>query len=322
MTTESTLVLPAQEIPTWVRPPFWRRDIAFGIDGFVLGAIVGLLALVAPTAARALGPWGRWAGGAIGVLYFGFAGSARFQGRSIGKRVCGIAVVRRDGTYLPLGASMLRAVVLMLPLTCETDMFLTGRITAVLQGVIVFGIGGVSLYLFIANRATRQTLHDLAVGSLVLRREQIPAAAAAPRVWRGHAAIAAVLLALVLGGPFLLVHAMLGGRNFAAMIAIGEEARAKTGFDVGVQEQMIRLPNRPTRRSLSMTMMTWTPAKNPEALAHTLAAIAARHYDLGRIENADVVIVSGFDLLFAQSVSAKSYPFSHGELLQMARSRQ
>ena len=88
------LPLPAE------RPPFWRRLIAISIDGVVLGIWGLAMGLFASAWLEALGPWGRLAGGAVGVCYFALCASALTRGQSVGKKIMRIAVVRRDGGYL------------------------------------------------------------------------------------------------------------------------------------------------------------------------------------------------------------------------------
>ncbi|HEX8173066.1 MAG TPA: RDD family protein [Thermoanaerobaculia bacterium] len=322
MTTESTLVLPPRiaPLPRRARPPFWLRVAACLIDGLLLSAIVRVLSLIAQALGRSLGTWDHFAAGVLGIVYLGFAGSERFHGRSIGKRICGIAVVRRDGTYLPLGAAMLRALVLMLPVIADVPALSGSRGGAVLRAVI-FGLGCLAVYLFLANRATRQTLHDLAVGSLVLQRDEIPEAATTPRLWRGHLAIGALLVAPIVAG-LLLLPRVIPPVDEAAMRAVGEEAHAKTGLDVRVQEARIRLTDRSTRRTVVVSATLSTPVKNQEALANMLAAIVARHYDLRDVDGVDIVFVSARGLLVVHANSVERYSFTHDELLAMARSRQ
>lgn len=94
-----------------------RRVLAFVIDVIIVGIVAGLLALLLafPYLFSALpnspyfGFWGFWVGGIIFLIvaaYFVLAEA--FWGRTLGKEVMGLKVVRTDGKPMDLGASLLR----------------------------------------------------------------------------------------------------------------------------------------------------------------------------------------------------------------------
>jgi hypothetical protein len=77
----------------------------------------------------------------------------------------------------------------------------------ILDAVVVIGLGPSIVYLYVFNRRSRQSLHDLAVGSYVTRAPG-SGPCGAPRIWRGHLAIAgawcAAVAALTLVSPRLM----------------------------------------------------------------------------------------------------------------------
>ena len=73
---------------------------------------------------------------------------------------------------------------------------------AVLVAVIVFGGGLTIHYLIVFNARTRQSLHDLVVGSYVVQAGS--EAAEKPRMWAGHYVFVALILALAVAVPLVL----------------------------------------------------------------------------------------------------------------------
>ena len=77
----------------------------------------------------------------------------------------------------------------------------------ILLGVIVFGVGGSTLYLMVFNRRTRQGLHDLAVGSYVIRAGDTGPVETKP-MWKVHWAILGLLLLTLTAALAFFNHKM------------------------------------------------------------------------------------------------------------------
>lgn len=145
---------------------FWRRLGAFVIDVIVLGLIgefVGVL-LFSPLA-RA-GAYALIPGFIIAVIYFGVGNSRELGGQTPGKKLLGIRVVDRNGALLAFPRSMLRYAVLGTPyfLACLPASIGFHPVTYVVAAIAGFGELS-TIYLFVFNRRTRQSLHDLVVGT-------------------------------------------------------------------------------------------------------------------------------------------------------------
>lgn len=67
----------------------------------------------------------------------------------------------------------------------------------ILGFIVVFGVGGSTLYLLITNRATRQGLHDLAVGSYVVKAGE-PGPVGAMPIWRIHWIVLGLIFVLAI----------------------------------------------------------------------------------------------------------------------------
>ncbi len=186
---------------------FWRRLAAFAIDSLILGVPALLFGLALFRWAESLGNGGRLIGFVVALLYFGILNSHIGGGQTLGKRLFGIRVVRRDGEALSTTRSVLRFLVIAVPyflngLWFDVDTAAPKPLEYLLDVfliVVVFGGLGAIAYLFVFNRRTRQSLHDIAVGSFVVRGPPtiVPDSLSTPRL---HLILVGCWLALVAPG--------------------------------------------------------------------------------------------------------------------------
>lgn len=178
-------------------PRIWLRPLAVIIDALLLGLVGFLLGLGFFDQLASLGGWGRLVGFVIALSYFGILNSRIGHGQTIGKRLLGIRVLRLKSSYLTLSASMVRYSSVGIPFFANgfsLPISRTPMLVIVLLSIVIFGVGGTVIYLFLFNRPTRRSLHDFIAGSIVVRKGT--EALASPRLWRGHLAILAGIWAL------------------------------------------------------------------------------------------------------------------------------
>jgi uncharacterized RDD family membrane protein YckC len=191
--------------PGFRKAGFWRRVLAFLFDSIILGIAGWVLGFLFAEVFIRMGGWERWVGFGVALLYFAPLNSRLGGGQTVGKRALQIRAVSKTGALLGLGRSAARSTVLMLPhfingMPIPLEFLNAGG--SVLFSVILFGGGLTILYLIACNTKTRQSLHDLAVGSYVVRTGS--EAAEKPRMWAGHYVVVALLLALTVAAPLLL----------------------------------------------------------------------------------------------------------------------
>jgi uncharacterized RDD family membrane protein YckC len=177
---------------------FWRRLLAFILDSLLLGLVGVVLGLFWLDQLVRLGGWGRLLGFCVSLVYFGVLNSAIGGGQTFGKRVMKVRVVDRSGQPISPGRSFLRYTVLAAPYFLS-NLLIPPSVTmspiGLLIGFILLGFGGAIVYLYIFNRGTRQSLHDLVARTFVTRTT--PPGRVVGSVWRPHL--------IVVGGWFMAV---------------------------------------------------------------------------------------------------------------------
>jgi len=118
---------------------FWRRLVAYIIDGIILGAITGVLMAIFGAQQAA-----SWLSSAIGIIYI--IGFWTWRGQTLGKMVMGVKIVKTDGSPIGIGRAILR--------------YIGYLISAV---IILIG------YLMIAWDSKKQGLHDKIAGTYVVK---------------------------------------------------------------------------------------------------------------------------------------------------------
>lgn len=257
--------------------PFWPRFFAFAIDGLLLGFVGwGLGAFFFDTLAE-LGPWGRMLGFLIAVLYFAIPESRVGGGQSVGKRLLGLRVVDPQCNPLSFERSFGRLTVFALPFLLNglpLPLTKTIWIVSMLLGLVVFGVGGGTTYLVIFNRNTRQGLHDLAVGSYVVRTNRTGSVETQP-MWKAHWAILGSLLVIFVVGTSILSHGM---ERWARLPQLLNDVQQVERLDnvQAVNTQEPRLVNASPDRTRKVLIVDVVCARNPpdrESFADQVARI-------------------------------------------------
>jgi hypothetical protein len=260
-----------------------------------------------------MGGWGRMVGFCVAMAYFGVMNSSICQGRTIGKRLMGIEVVDATGRNISLPRSCLRYLILGVPFFLNGAPIAYSGPAAYVAGFLVLGLGASIPYLYVFNRRTRQSAHDLATGTFVVMAGGSGAINAKP-IWRGHLAIAGAWCIAVVGfcffapslariGPFpdlLAVQQKIqaSGKVSSASVFAGESWTYQNGAkkDTSSLQAVAIMINRPT---------------DYEALAGEIAATTLANYP--EIAKKDLLIVTvcyGYDIGIAQMWTRQSFQHS------------
>jgi hypothetical protein len=138
--------------------------------------------------------------------YFAVLDSSVGNGRTVGKRLMHLQVIDKNGTTISFWKSSVRYTVFAIPYFLDEMLLPTTRtpwLVSTLVSVVVFGLGGTTVYLVIFNRHARQGIHDLAVGSCVADADKNGPLKIEP-IWRVHWAILGLFLVVYFLGTVVL----------------------------------------------------------------------------------------------------------------------
>ena len=173
---------------------FWRRIGALFIDTLLLGIFGYIIGLALESTFVQLGGWGRLVGFTIALVYFGIMNSSIAGGQTLGKKALKIRVVDFSNTPIGIGRSALRYIILATPFSLNGAQFSNEAMFSNLiypLSFIIFGGLFSIIYLYLFNRITRQSLHDLAVGTFVVNAGAEKQETG--KVWNAHIIIIALL---------------------------------------------------------------------------------------------------------------------------------
>ncbi|WP_300672182.1 RDD family protein [Desulfoluna sp.] len=296
---------------------FWGRVGAFFVDSILLGVFGLLLGLFFSQQFVALGGWGRAVGFPIAALYFVILNSRLGGGQTIGKKVSKIKVVDKDGELLSLPRSTLRYSVLGLPY------FLNGAIISesilypfgfCVLSLLVFGFGLSIIYLYVFNRRTRQSLHDIIAGTYVVRTNT-ESVEAIKQVWAVHYAICGLMIVVSLFVPVFLGQLSQNEffkeltktreqiQNVPQVVYATIQEGQSTFSQVGGESK--------TTTYLSAQAFIKTQNIEDEKLASEIANIMLKtHMKAVKKNLIQVVLSYGYDIGIASKWSRHSYSFS------------
>lgn len=322
MNTTTAAQPPMLPAAPFVIAGFWRRLFALVIDLLMLGALGMIIGTLFFGPLARMGDAAKLIGFVIALAYFGLCNSRVFGGQTLAMRWLGLRVVDAQGGVLSLPRSMLRYVVLGVPFFANGTAFnsqwmLTsalGYVLGCVLALIVFG-GILSIvYLYVFNRRTRQSLHDLAVGSYVVQAAPAAARANFPSIWRGHLVAVAVLALLTLGAP-AVAKRLAATTSFAGMLPMYQTLSMQPHV-MSAQVGRTRLNfNGSVTRSMQATLRLDAPLSDDSAMAKRIAQLVARaDPGIAREDTVRITLVYGYDMGIASGWKSHGYSFKPAEL--------
>lgn len=296
---------------------FWRRIVALAIDATALGLAGMVLGAFFFDPFARMGDGARLIGFAIALTYFGIGNSRITGGQTLGKRWLRLRAVGADGRSLSLPRSLVRCIVLVAPFFLN-GLWLDPRnvptALTYLLALIVFGGLSAIVYLYLFNRRTRQSLHDLAVGSYVVRAEVAEHAVAFPRLWKGHLVVIAALALAALIVPVVL-QKVVARQDWSDLTAM---QRTLSDRPHVMQAQVMRgwtLSAGKETRYLQSQLRLDAPRVEDSAFAEEVARQMVEAASKPLTEDAVMVtLVYGYDIGIASVWTKHSYIFKRGEL--------
>jgi uncharacterized RDD family membrane protein YckC len=298
--------------------PLWKRVVAYFLD-WILLAVVGMcIGFFLFDALAGIGIWGGAIGFVTAMIYFGICDSRIRNGQSVGKIAMKIRVVSRSGAPLRVPPAFLRAAILLVPYFLIGIPFdLVAHFwSGILLSMLIFGTAFGLAYLLLFNRTTRRSLHDLAVGSTVVRADdKTSGVPVAHPLWRGH--IVAVVLLFVVAAILPVLGAQLTKKEpFVSLLALQTLLSAEPGVvHVNVTDgATTRLNGKDTAKpvkTLSIQVAVQSKTLYEEAFADKIARIALDNHIAANDKDLIVVTVSyGYDIGIASAQTSKIFTHS------------
>jgi uncharacterized RDD family membrane protein YckC len=202
---------------------FWRRIGALFIDSLILGISGFALGLALEEQFVELGGYGRFVGFFIALMYFGLLNSSIFNGQTLGKKALGIKVVDANNHPIEVSRSFARYSILGVPFFLNGAHFTNNALTSYWLyplSLVVFGGLLSIIYLYVFNRQTRQSLHDLVIGTFVVNakiEQEHPGT-----VWKPHLVVVGIFFFAAALVPALTSN-MAQNAPFKELLAVQSE---------------------------------------------------------------------------------------------------
>lgn len=299
---------------------FWRRIGALFIDTLLLGVTGLALGLFLESVFVQMGGWGRLVGFSIALVYFGVMNSSIAGGQTLGKKALKIRVVDFNNSPISLGKSILRYFILAIPFFLNGAQFSNEAMFSFLiypLSLIIFGGLFSILYLYLFNRVTRQSLHDLVVGTYVVNtnvEKQDPG-----KVWSVHLVIVAVLFLSAAVVPAFTTE-LAESDPFKGMLAVqsalsNEPSVAYATISSGSSTFSTTNEGTKTTTYVSGHVFLKTNDVSNAELARRLATIVVENYpEALQKDTIQINLTYGYDIGIASSWSNYAHNFNPLEL--------
>lgn len=309
------------QLPTLTIAKFWPRLIALFVDLLIVGAIGYVLGFVLFDTLARLGAYARIIGFIIAVSYFGLLNSRIGHGQTLAKRWMGLRVVDGCGLYLSLPRSLLRYTVLGLPFFLNflpLDLETTALAVETLISIILFGGMFSIFYLYLFNRRTRQSLHDLVVGTYVVNVNppglRIPPVA----IWRGHLVVVGLiaLFGLIMPSLGTMITQHLNIRPMLdAQQQLQHQAHVRNATLLEGKTVVYSNTGNRTSGYLQAQLMLDAPMTSNADIAEAAArVIQAAYPEKSKRLPIVVRLVYGYNMIIASRWKSQTYRYEPGEL--------
>lgn len=300
---------------------FWRRMGAFFID-FIFILIIGMvLGYVFENEFVKIGNLGKLFGIAVTTIYFGLLNSKVFGGQTIGKKILNIRVVDSLNNMLSLPKSLIRYAIFFVPLFLsgvQLPESVSGKLFYNLAIMITSGVHLSIAYLYIFNWRTRQSLHDIAVGSYVVNvLNNDNKFAGIQKTHKMHYAVAIVVF-FIAAALSIYIENLFKDVNFVQLNYIGDIlSKEESVLDVNVSSTEFYVNKNSENKQKYIIIIAYIRSNNvgDVEFAKKIANEALKIYtDAKEIDGIQVNLVYGFDIGIASKWWYHRHIFTQEEL--------
>jgi uncharacterized RDD family membrane protein YckC len=280
--------------------PVWRRCVAYFADSVFLGLVGAGIGKVFYDRLLDLGTWGVLIGFFIGSLYFASLDCSIGNGQTLGKRLLKVRLVNVNGKAISFEKALVRYTIFAVPILAYGLKFPESRtswVVTALVFVIVYWIGGSTLYLVVLERQNRQGIHDLATGSYVVYADHEGPVEPKPVVQLLRLILGSLLLALTVCAAMLKDWS----EKQPTVLEFNRDARPIESMD-GVQRAYLKDRLRhgssgDAKKVLYVDVVRKTKPLSEEAFAYDLAtALLNADRSLKTYDLVNVRLFYGYDI--------------------------
>ncbi len=297
---------------------FWRRIFALLIDVLILGVAGFLLGLFFEDYFVQIGDWGRLLGFSISLIYFGILNSRINGGQTVGKTLLKINVVDINNQFISIPKSFLRYCILGTPFYLNNARFTEDLLTSpfiYLLSLVIFGGLISTIYLYIFNRHTRQSLHDIIIGTYVTNKNT--ERATLEPVWKLHYAIITSLFIVAAVAPYFTMQ-LVENLPFSDMLKVRKIIMLKPEIvyaNVLEGTSTITTAKKGTRTYIFIQAFLAKDDINNESIAKDIGKVILNNYSTANEkDNIQVVLTYGYDIGIWSSWRNHNYQFSPNDL--------
>jgi hypothetical protein len=248
----------------------------------------------------------------MALPYFSILNSTIGNGQTLGKRWMHLQVVDVHGNTISFSKSVVRYAVFAVPYYLDEislPITRTPWIVSALISMVVFGVGGATLYLVLFNRHTRQGIHDLAAGSYVADADKM-GPLKTQSIWKIHWVILVSLLVLLSLANGIVGNKLAKWGSFPQMLEDVRLIEAMNGVQqAGVQDLTWNSWSGGERKKIFVINVHWTgKSSDEEAFANRVAALILQNDP--KVQERDllrVTMIRGYDLGIAHAQVSHSF---------------
>jgi uncharacterized RDD family membrane protein YckC len=292
---------------------FWRRLIAFMVDGVILAVVGKGLGLLFGSIFAQMGGTGPLVGFGVYVLYFGILHSPIGKGQTLGKKLLKIRVVNARGKYISFTKALLRASIIGIFFCLSAVNSLLVSDTAILvNSILCIIVGAGIIYFYLFNRITRQSIHDLISRSFVVKADAEDRSISLT-IWRKHYLIySSIILILVIGSLFLYSKQL--ETRVMSMLNLQNELKRIDGVnDASVDVvRVTSLQDNRTADQLAVTVYVKRKPLSYRDMQNDVAKLVLEKYPVTNIQSVHVKISNGYDIGIAKSFQSSILSFTPG----------
>lgn len=304
-----------ENAPNWISG-FWRRIGALAIDITLLG-LVGLgLGLLLEEFFVEVGVWGRLIGFSIALIYFGVMNSSIGNGQTLGKRALSLKVVNAQNGTISVTSSFGRYCILGIPVFLNGAQFSTEIISSFWLyplSLLVFGGLFSIVYLYIFNRETRQSLHDLAFGTYVVNVGVYNQSVG--EIWKPHFIVVGILCVASILAP-VFTTSLVDQQPFADLLQSQEALAAASGVGYATVSSGSNTAIASNSDAIKTTYVAAQvylkedQVKNVD-LARGLASTLVKNYSQAlQMDTIQITLIYGYDIGIASKWASQSHRFN------------